>query len=99
MAAYAYKWVLYRLPDWIYDDLAAEGVRDEDGRRIEPTNATTDYDGTGWLAASAYIERLEAELRKRHEAGDTAHDTQLIDWLRTRKAGNYQPSGWEATDD
>lgn len=98
MAAYAYKYVVYALPDWIYDDLARDGVRDEDGEAITPGNVTTDYDGTGWLAAAAYIERLEAELRKRHEAGDTAHDTQLIDWLRTRKEGNYQPAGWDSTD-
>lgn len=95
MAAYAYKWVMYRLPDWIYDDLAADGVKDEDGEPITPNNCTTDYDGTGWLAASAYIERLEAELRRRHDRGDEPCDVQLIEWLRTREAGNYQPSGWD----
>jgi hypothetical protein len=81
MASYAYKYAREYIPEYIID---AQG---------EDYEGSCDYDGDLWYAASDYIKALEDAVAAliKHDPGGP--DIRLMDWLRTRKQGNYAPKG------
>lgn len=51
MGSYAYKEVVYSLPEW-----TTEAIEDYDG--------DANYDGDAWIATAIYIDFLERRLRE-----------------------------------
>lgn len=89
MAGYTYKWVRDRVPPYITDEMG------------EDYEGGADYDGDLWIAASNYIDALEAELKKQCDHGGITaiYDTQLFEWLRNRPKSCYGNPGWNTKKD
>ena len=68
MAAYNYKYIRDRVPEFITDN-------------IQGYEGTCDYDGDLWLAAADYIDALETEIAQQHQLTHKVHNKELEQWL------------------
>lgn len=76
MAAYSYKFVRDLVPPYI-----TKSIPDYEG--------SADYDGDLWVAAELYIGELEKELSRQYQYTNKLHNSDLLEWLKTREKTIY----------